>query len=166
MDDTSRIQSAIDQVSAQPLEPIGEDGAAVRGAVLLKAGVYRVAGALIIHASGVVLRGEGQDEAGTIVVATGTIQRDFILINGMLSFDMGTVEKQQTLAKTKEMMPTNGYESSKKHTTTTMTGVYVPVGETHIPVESIEGFYIGQRIVVCLCVFDLFKSDIEYFHSI
>ncbi|KAG0300487.1 hypothetical protein BGZ97_003203 [Linnemannia gamsii] len=148
VDDTARIQSAIDQVSAQPLEPIGEDGAAVRGAVLLKAGIYRVAGALIIHTSGVVLRGEGQDESGTIVVATSAIQRDFILVNGMLNSDMGTVEKQQALAKTKEMMPTNGYKSSKKPTTTTMTGVYVPVGETHIPVESIEGFSVGERIVI------------------
>ncbi|KAF9908221.1 hypothetical protein EC991_010147 [Linnemannia zychae] len=148
VDDTARIQSAIDQVSAQLLEPIGEDGAAVRGAVLLKAGIYRVAGALIIHTSGVVLRGEGQDEAGTIIVATGASQRDFILVNGMLNSDMGTVERQQQLAKTKEMMPTNGYKSSKLPTTTTMAGVYIPVGETHIPVESIEGFSVGERIVI------------------
>lgn len=39
VDDTARIQSAIDQVSAQPLEPIGEDGVAVRGAMLLKTGI-------------------------------------------------------------------------------------------------------------------------------
>ncbi|KAK3842262.1 MAG: hypothetical protein J3R72DRAFT_509391 [Linnemannia gamsii] len=148
VDDTARIQSAIDQVSAQPLEPIREDGAAVRGAVLLKAGIYRVAGALIIHTSGVVLRGEGQDEAGTIIVATGAIQRDFILVNGMLNSDMSTVENQQALARTKDMMPTNGYKSSKKSSTTTMAGVYVPVGETHIPVESIEGFSVGERIVI------------------
>ncbi|KAG0376877.1 hypothetical protein BGX24_007070 [Mortierella sp. AD032] len=148
VDDTARIQSAIDQVSAQPLEPIGEDGAAVRGAVLLKAGNYRVAGALIIHTSGVVLRGEGQDEAGTIIVATGAIQRDFILVNGMLNSDMSTVENQQALARTKDMMPTNGYRSSKKPSTTTMAGVYVPVGETHIAVESIEGFSVGERIVI------------------
>jgi hypothetical protein len=116
--------------------------------VLLKAGVYRVAGALIIHTSGVVLRGEGQNEAGTIIVATGTIQRDFILVSGMLTSDMGTMEKQQELAKTKGMMPTNGYKSSKLPTTTTMAGVYVPVGETHIPVESTKGFNVGERIVV------------------
>ncbi|KAF9136180.1 hypothetical protein BGW39_005562 [Mortierella sp. 14UC] len=149
VDDTAQIQSAIDQVSAQSLEPIGEDGAAVRGAVFLKAGVYRVAGAIIVHTSGLVLRGEGQDETGTIIVATGAIQRDFILVNGMLDSEMGTVEKQQALAETKEMMPTNGYKSSKLlPTTMTMAGVYVPVGETHIPVERIEGFSVGERIVI------------------
>ncbi|KAG0220210.1 hypothetical protein BGX33_005570 [Mortierella sp. NVP41] len=147
VDDTARIQAAIDQVSAQPLEPIGKDGAAVRGAVLLKAGVYRVVGALIIHVSGVVLGGEGQDEAGTTVVATGAIQRDFILVNGMLNSEMGSVEKQHAHAKSKEMMPTNGYRGSKRPTTATMAGVYIPVGETHIPVNSIEGFNIGDRIV-------------------
>ncbi|KAF9103516.1 hypothetical protein BGX29_003260 [Mortierella sp. GBA35] len=147
VDDTARIQAAIDQVSAQPLEPIGKDGAAVRGAVLLKAGVYRVVGALIIHVSGVVLGGEGQDEAGTTVVATGAIQRDFILVNGMLNSEMGSVEKQHAHAKSKEMMPTNGYRGSKRPTTATMAGVYIPVGETDIPVNSIEGFNIGDRIV-------------------
>lgn len=104
-------------------------------------------------------RGEGQDEAGTIVFATAAIQRDFILVNGMLNSAMGTMEKQQTLVKTKEMMPTNGYKGSKKPTTTTMNNVYVPVGETHIPVESIEGFSVGERILVCLCLSDLIKSN-------
>ncbi|KAF9915472.1 hypothetical protein FBU30_001944 [Linnemannia zychae] len=148
IDDTTRIQSAIDHVSAQPLVPIGKDGAAARGVVLLKAGVYRVAGALIINASGVVLRGEGQDEMGTTIIASGTIQRDFILVNGVLTSDMGTVKNQQAFAKTKNMMPTNGYKCFKLPTTTVMAGVYIPVGETHIPVESINGFTIGERIVI------------------
>ncbi|KAF9958412.1 hypothetical protein BGZ72_000400 [Mortierella alpina] len=147
-DDTARIQAAIDQVSAMPLEPLGEGGAMVRGAVLLKAGVYRVAGALIIHSSGVVLRGEGQDETGTIVVATGTIQRDFILVNGMLRSEMGSMEIQMTNARSKEMMPTNGYKSPKRPATYTRAGVYIPVGETLIPVESTAGYNVGDRIVI------------------
>lgn len=52
--------------------------------------------ALVIHASGVVLRSEGQDEAGTVIVATGAIQRDFILANGLLSSGMGTGEAAGT----------------------------------------------------------------------
>ncbi|KAF9307144.1 hypothetical protein BGZ74_010635 [Mortierella antarctica] len=136
-DDTARIQAALDQVAQLPLEDVGPHGAAVRGAVLLRAGVYRVAGALILNASGVVLRGEGQDENGTIVVATGVIQRDFILVNGQLTSDMGSIEMQQAKARTKEMMPSNWYRGSKK-TTTTRSGVYIPVGENRIPVEDIE----------------------------
>ncbi|CAO3569208.1 unnamed protein product [Mortierella alpina] len=147
-DDTARIQAAIDQVSGLPLAPLGEGGAMVRGAVLLKAGVYRVAGALVLHSSGVVLRGEGQSETGTIVVATGAIQRDFILVNGMLKPEMGSVDIQTSKARTKEMMPTNGYKSSKRPATYTRAGVYIPVGETFLPVESTTGYNVGDRIVV------------------
>ncbi|KAF8928157.1 hypothetical protein EDD21DRAFT_389745 [Dissophora ornata] len=147
-DDTVRIQSAIDFVASLPLEPMGEDGARIRGAVLLKAGTYRVAGALIINASGVVLRGEGQDENGTIIVATGKIQRDFILVNGMLASQMGCEEMQRSKAKTREMMPTNGYKGSKKPDTHTQSGVYVPCGATHIPVLDTKGYSVGDRIVI------------------
>src|SRR5207249_3828681 len=56
-DDTDRIQKAIDQVSkASP------------GALLLKRGTYRIGGQLKINSSGVVLRGEGDGEDGTILV--------------------------------------------------------------------------------------------------
>lgn len=147
-DDTARIQAAIDFVATLPLQCTGQDGARVRGAVLLRAGTYRVAGALIINASGVILRGEGQDDKGTIVVATGAIQRDFILVNGMLTSDMGTVEMQQTKARTREMMPTNGYRGSKKPVTYTKESIYIPTGTTHIPVQSTFGYNVGDGIVV------------------
>ncbi|KAF9107942.1 hypothetical protein BGX29_004055 [Mortierella sp. GBA35] len=147
-DDTARIQAAIDQVGRLPLECVGHDGARIRGAVLLKAGTYRVAGALIINASGVVLRGEGQDDYGTIIVATGNIQRDFILVNGMLQSEMGTVEMQRAKARTREMMPTNGYKGSRKPDTYTQSGVYVAVGSTQIPVLDTKGYNIGDRIVI------------------
>ncbi|KAG0289186.1 hypothetical protein BGZ98_003951 [Dissophora globulifera] len=147
-DDTARIQSAIDFVATLPLNPIGEDGARVRGAVLLKAGTYRVAGALIIHASGVILRGEGQDDYGTTIIATGNIQRDFILVNGMLTPDMGSVENQRTKARTRDMMPLNGYKGSKKPNTYTPPGVFVPCGSNRLPVLDTQGYAVGDRIVV------------------
>ncbi|KAG0053887.1 hypothetical protein BGZ83_000284, partial [Gryganskiella cystojenkinii] len=147
-DDTARIQAAIDEVGKLPLECIGQDGARVRGAVLLKAGVYRVAGALILNASGVVLRGEGQDEHGTVVVATGNIQRDFILVNGMLTSDMGSVEMQRTKARTREMLPTNGYKGSRKPDTYTQSGIFIPAGSSQIPVLDTKGYNVGDRIVI------------------
>lgn len=62
-DDTQRIQEAIDEVSAMPLDKNG-----FRGAVLLKRGVYRTTATLRIKASGVVLRGEGQAKDGTVIL--------------------------------------------------------------------------------------------------
>ncbi|KAI1311049.1 hypothetical protein EDD11_003556 [Mortierella claussenii] len=147
-DDTQRIQCAIDAVAQMPLQCIGQDGAQIRGAVLLKAGVYRVAGALVINASGVVLRGEGQDEQGTVIIATGNIQRDFILVNGMLQSEMGSIENQRCKARTRDMMPLNGYKGSRKPDTHSRKGVYVPCGATHIPVECTKGYSVGDPIVI------------------
>ncbi|KAF9281608.1 hypothetical protein BGZ88_011532 [Linnemannia elongata] len=159
-DDTARIQGAIDEVGRLPLECVGNDGARIRGAVLLKAGTYRVAGALIINASGVVLRGEGQDDGGTIIVATGNIQRDFILVNGMLQSEMGSVEMQRAKARTREMMPTNGYKGSRKPDTYTQSGVYVAAGSNQIPVLDTNGYNVGDRIVIERPGSDKWISDI------
>lgn len=65
-DDTSAIQKAIDKVSSLPLVN------GVRGAVELKAGTYHCSGTLTIAASGVVLRGAGDDAVGSVIVMTGT----------------------------------------------------------------------------------------------
>ncbi len=84
------IQSAIDRVSALPLNANG-----FRGAVLLKAGRYEVNGSLYVKASGVILRGEGQntpDKGGTELVATSPTQHDFIQIQGTESSSETTTE--------------------------------------------------------------------------
>jgi hypothetical protein len=61
-DSRARIQAAIDKVAAMPAKTDGS-----RGAVLLKKGTYYVKGGLTIR-SGVVLRGEGDGEDGTILL--------------------------------------------------------------------------------------------------
>jgi hypothetical protein len=66
-DNTENIQTAINKVAARPL-----DAGGFRGAVLLKAGYYRMATPVKIDASGVVLRGEGMGDTGTVLIGTGT----------------------------------------------------------------------------------------------
>ena len=66
-DNTAHIQAAIDKVSALPLDSSG-----FRGAILLRAGEYKLAQPISIKASGVVLRGEGMGDTGTILIGTGT----------------------------------------------------------------------------------------------
>ena len=85
VDNRVRIQNAIDQVSAMPLDENG-----FRGVVLLKAGLYKVQGPLTISASGVVLRGEDQlpaDQGGTELVATAKYQHSFINLRGEVILD-------------------------------------------------------------------------------
>jgi hypothetical protein len=73
----ARIQAALQEVAA--LTP---DASGMRGAVLLAPGRYEIAGQLKITASGVVLRGSGNGEDGTILVATGTDRRALIEVAG------------------------------------------------------------------------------------
>lgn len=56
-DDTDRIQQAIDELSSYALDENG-----IRGAILLKRGVYRIDGTLQVKESGIVIKGEGQGD--------------------------------------------------------------------------------------------------------
>jgi autotransporter-associated beta strand protein len=58
----TQIQNAINALKARPLGPDG-----LRGAVLLKAGVYVGSGTVSVNGRGIVLRGEGEGTNGTIL---------------------------------------------------------------------------------------------------
>ena len=97
-DDTTQIQNAINMLAAQPISPDG-----YRGAILLQAGTYDIDSQLLINASGIVLRGEGQGAGGTILKgrnagAVGTNQRPLIRIEGtgsqsLLGSTLNTIDK-------------------------------------------------------------------------
>lgn len=79
-DSTARIQRAIDHVATLPVDANG-----LRGAVLLLRGRHEISGSLHLETSGVVLRGQGMDERGTLLVATGQDRRTLIRIIGQPS---------------------------------------------------------------------------------
>ncbi|KAF9959281.1 hypothetical protein BGZ72_009955 [Mortierella alpina] len=141
-DDTKRIQDAIDEVGNLPLNPYGLYGPEFRGAVLLKKGVYRVAGPLFIDQSGVVLRGEGSDRSGTTILATGEIQGDFILMNGASS--TGKYARMGLGYSP----PRNEYRRRGRPSVRTRKGANISVGATILPVEDTRGFYRGDKIVI------------------
>jgi hypothetical protein len=119
-DQTSRIQAAINQVSALP-----PDGNGFRGAVLLNAGEYDISGQLTISASGVVLEGVSDDPAaGTILWATGTTQRQLIQVSG------------------------SGSRSTVSGTTHNIIDNYVPVGAFSFHVDSIANLHVGDTVIV------------------
>ncbi|MFT3935722.1 MAG: hypothetical protein QM726_18990 [Chitinophagaceae bacterium] len=76
-DATLRIQSALDYAAGLPLDANG-----FRGAVLLQKGNYEVSGQLRITASGVVLRGSGAGDNGTIIIGASTGRLALIKIVG------------------------------------------------------------------------------------
>lgn len=143
VDDTERIQAAIDAVSALPLN---EDG--FRGAVLLKRGVYPIAGTLHIRASGVVLRGEGQGDF-----------KDFWLdpaLNLSLEEFLPTLDDKNAtilLATGPELrwiieMEGPGTLVEIPDTSTEIVNNYLPVGATTLTVQHAGHFSVGDSIIV------------------
>lgn len=76
-DNTERIQKALDYLGALPMDADG-----IRGAVLLRRGIYPVFGGLKISSSGVILRGQGAGQEGTVLIAAGTDRRTLLSIAG------------------------------------------------------------------------------------
>ncbi len=144
-DDTQRIQDAIDRVSRRTPD---DDG--FRGAVLLKAGIYDLAGTVRIRRSGVVLRGEGAgnirerwfdaaenptldafkrslaDRAAhtTILIATGDERRSLIMLAGERGVTVEADTRSEILDR------------------------YVPVGARRFRVAHPGRFAAGDTIVV------------------
>ncbi len=114
--DQQRIQDAIDQLSGKP-----QDANGVRGAVLLKKGTYLIPGSLKITASGIVLRGEGEE---TKLIATGRGKRKTIIATGQ------------------------GKAQEVEHTRVKIIDQYVPVGAKSFHVASSQGLKAGDKIMV------------------
>src|SRR5262245_60489551 len=113
-----RIQAAIDKVSSLPIDQQG-----IRGAVILRRGAYKIDGSIRIATSGVVLRGEGQDENGTVLIATKRQQHSLIEIKG----------------------PGFGKPSS---TAVEIRDDYVPVGAHSFRLMSVKDLRVGANVVV------------------
>src|SRR5687767_540460 len=118
-DDGARIQQAIDGVAA-----LAPDRDGIRGAVLLKKGRYEISGALQLAQSGVVLRGEGQGEDGTLLVATGESKRALIKVGG------------------------SGAPRELAGTRRQMTDTYVPVGARSFGLNDVAGLKVGDSVIV------------------
>lgn len=116
-DATNRIQSAIDYVSS-----LQADKSGIRGAVLLEKGIYEVEGSLKISASGVVLRGSGMDENGTVLLGTGKSRETLVVVEGPSSREDGAAVK--------------------------LADIYHPVNTKEIALAAKHDFKAGQTVVV------------------
>lgn len=128
-DNTQHIQSAIDYVGSLP-----QDANGIRGALLLKAGEYRILGTLNVKYNGVVLRGEGQGadvSSNTVIFALkneiAMRQRDVVLMGN----------KSQIWGKTQV-----------SGTKTNITNDLVPVGATVFNVENSTPYKVGDHIII------------------
>ncbi|MGH7950731.1 MAG: DUF6298 domain-containing protein [Limisphaerales bacterium] len=118
-DETARIQKAIDYVASLPADTNG-----IHGAILFLKGRHEIFSQLQITNSGIVLRGEGEETNGTILVAAGIDRRTLIRIFGQKDFSTSSNSNWQIADN------------------------YVPVGATSFHLKSASGLKIGDRIFI------------------
>ena len=130
-DNAAHIQAAIDAVAAMPADENGH-----KGAVLLTAGKYNVAGTINLNSSGVVLRGvgDGADEkSNTILYATG---------NSPSSRNVIMMGKSSTNA-------TNYWWWSRDASSSvSITTDIIHVGDYSFEVTNASNYKIGDQIIV------------------
>ncbi|MRR21353.1 hypothetical protein EG830_00015 [bacterium] len=126
-DNSESIQAAIDRVSALPM-----DAAGFRGAIVLKMGIYELEKPVSIKASGVVLRGEGMSDIGTILVGKIPKEKPASPFGRTALVNIGGASGLTPLEETKQ----------------TITDTYVPVGARSFNVASAKGFKAGDRVLV------------------
>jgi hypothetical protein len=126
------IQEAIDEVARRTPDKNG-----FRGAILLKKGVYKIPGTIGITTSGIILRGEGDSEQDTRLIATGNTQRTLINIAGT-----GNIEE----------LPGSRVA---------ITDAYVPTGATSFQVESAASFKAGDKIILFRPGTDVWIKDLK-----
>ena len=102
--------------------PLDKNG--TRGTILLKKGVYIIPGTIRIESSGIVLRGEGDTNAGTKLLSTANKQLSLVSVSGS-----GNIKE----------IPGSRIK---------ITDEYVPVGTHSFSVASAKGFKKDDKIII------------------
>jgi hypothetical protein len=140
VDAGATIQAAIDLVSKMP-----QDANGFRGAVLLKAGEYRIGGHITIRTSGVVLRGEGTGPTGTLLRATGADRR----YDEHHPFGDGLVQIEGAVPRGAAWTGGDDFATlAVAGTEHNITDNYVPVGARSFHVDSTAGLRAGDSVIV------------------
>ena len=121
-------------MSSRPLDSTG-----FRGAVLLRAGYYRMAGPVRIQASGVVLRGDGMSDTGTVLIGTGT---------GRSGAAPGAGGPGGTPQGALVVIGGASGAAPNEQTKQLVADDYVPVGSRTLRVMSARGFKAGDTVIV------------------
>ena len=118
-DDTQAIERAINSIAKMPLNLNG-----FRGALLLKKGTYFVSKTITLVDSGIVIRGEGSSDLGTIIIATKKEEHDLFVVGKKENYQREKGKKRRIL------------------------GDYIPVGTTKLTLASTKGLKVGDLITV------------------
>lgn len=118
-DNWENIQKAIDEISENCPDKQGH-----RGTIFLRRGDYQVSKSIVISASGIILKGEGDNIHETRIIATGRQKYSLIEIKG------------------------NGKYEEVNGSRVKITDQFVPVGSHSFHVTSADQFNVGDRIIL------------------
>lgn len=138
-DCTALIQEAVDKVSAMPLDKNG-----FRGAVLLAPGKYPCSNSIKITADGVVLRGSGKSENGSVIVMSGSKHTAILLANASgqrIGNRLGNAVQGEHAIK--------------------VTDIYIPAGSISVTLADASGLKIGDNIEIRKPVTDSWVSFMQ-----
>ncbi len=128
-DDTYRLQQLIDSVSNLPNTTIPK-------VILISKGKYTISSTIKISTSGLIIRGEGSNEDGTVITFTATKQSDLFAIEGK-----GKIEMDEGSAEA-------------------VADYYVPLGATQFRVKHARLFEVNEPVVVRRIATDSWIHDI------
>jgi len=126
--DFTNIQNAINELSKEPLNN------GFRGAILLKAGTYRINNTLLIQASGIVLRGEGQGTDGTVIMDTRSTSKE--------------IPAQVAKRKAQASIIIQGLSQLNYSIESAIQTDFVKVAATSFEISNNPGFNVGDTISV------------------
>ncbi len=144
-DNTTHIQAAIDEVGSKT-----PDSKGFRGALLLKKGTYEVKSTINVKYDGVIIRGEGNNTSGTIILATGDTphQRDVILL-GNTSQNKWNSSKSEQQNITDNIVPIGAMSftiaNASKYKKGDLIAIYHPCTETWLQAVNYGGVPAPQN---------------------
>jgi len=144
-DDTSRIQTAINQLQRRPLNSNG-----FRGALLLEAGTYFVEGTLKITTDGVVIRGVGKGtnpNSNTIIRRTDTSNSDNVFFFSSIVVPDRTNSAGNRPAYD-NLLNDSLWRGQVAGTRTNITSGFVQVGSRTFNVANASSFSVGDNIII------------------
>jgi hypothetical protein len=129
-DNSEHLQKVIDSVSGLPADASG-----FRGTILLKMGEYNLEKPITIKTSGIVLKGEGMSDLGTILIGKTPKERPT---------QAGGRGGRPALINITNDSGVRPLEDTKQ----TITDSYVPVGATSFTVTSARSYKKGDKVLV------------------
>jgi len=136
-DNREYIQTALDRVNSRRPATNG-----IKGAVLLKRGTYYIVGTLKVN-SGVVLRGEGDGENGTIMIFNTEGGGDAIVIEG--DGPLEYTGKSKSVRITEDYLPSGSMALNVENADQFQKGDYVCVEKT-VNQKWIDDLGMGERL--------------------